>query len=78
MGSDAMLPSQVRPLKLSAPLGRNAKRLHPRAQARQRQSNTKPGSVLPDDLPGTNHEASLVLAEATFAWASESEEFVTA
>jgi ureidoacrylate peracid hydrolase len=32
----------------------------------------------PHGLPGTNHDASLVLAEAAFAWVSKSEQFVTA
>jgi ureidoacrylate peracid hydrolase len=32
----------------------------------------------PHGLPGQNHDASLVLAEAAFAWVSESEQFVTA
>ena len=32
----------------------------------------------PDGLPGTNHDASLVLAEAAFAWVSNSEQFVVA
>jgi ureidoacrylate peracid hydrolase len=31
----------------------------------------------PHGLPGTNHDASLVLAEAAFAWVSKSEQFVT-
>jgi ureidoacrylate peracid hydrolase len=32
----------------------------------------------PHGLPGSNHDASLVLAEAAFAWVSKSEQFVTA
>jgi ureidoacrylate peracid hydrolase len=32
----------------------------------------------PHGLPGTNHDASLVLAEAAFGWVSKSEQFVTA
>jgi ureidoacrylate peracid hydrolase len=32
----------------------------------------------PHGLPGSNHDASLVLAEASFAWVSKSEQFMTA
>ena len=32
----------------------------------------------PHGLPGSNHDASLVLAEATFGWVSKSEQFTTA
>jgi nicotinamidase-related amidase len=34
--------------------------------------------TLPHSLPGSNHDASLVLAEAFFAWVSKSEQFMSA
>jgi ureidoacrylate peracid hydrolase len=34
--------------------------------------------TLPHSLPGSNHDASLVLAEVSFGWVSKSEQFMTA